>query len=76
MSARILGHIEFDFWPDDHPPVRFLNCERKRDFTVSSGTEEPESFQCASKRFSTNPLSAGDKAGSSKSSTRRMSSCR
>jgi len=76
IPTRGFRHVRFDFRPEFHPPVHFLNCDRRRDFIVASGTAEAGFFLCAARRFSTNASSAGDNPGSSKSSARRISNCR
>jgi hypothetical protein len=40
IPACSLGHIGINFRPKFHPPVHFLNCERRRDFIVCNGTAE------------------------------------
>ena len=64
--ARGFGHVRLDFRPDFHPPVHFLNWERRRAFIAASGTAVAGFFRCAARRFSTSAASADDKAGSSK----------
>src|SRR5665213_1002924 len=76
IPARGFSHVGFDFRPEFHSPVHFLNCERRLDFISSNGTAEAGFLRCAARRFSTNAPSAGDNPGSSKSSARRTSNCR